>query len=128
MSDPVLLETLSQIASAAQRILNRFSKIPSIDYFLETDEGLEKLDAFCMQLIAIGESLKHVDKLTNKTLLSQYPEIDWKAVKGMRDIITHHYFDLDAEAVYDVCKNDIEPLLVAITRIISDLEKTSQIG
>lgn len=125
MSNLVLLETLNQISSAAQRILKRFLKVPSIDYFLETDEGLEKLDAFCMQLIAIGESLKHVDKLTNKTLLSQYPEIDWKAVKGMRDIITHHYFDLDAEAVYDVCKNDIEPLLVAINHIISDLEKTS---
>lgn len=125
MSNLVLLETLNQISSAAQRILKRFSKVPSIDYFLETDEGLEKLDAFCMQLIAIGESLKHVDKLTNKTLLSQYPEIDWKAVKGMRDIITHHYFDLDAEAVYDVCKNDIEPLLVTINHIISDLEKTS---
>ncbi len=41
-----------------------------------------------MQLIAIGESLKHIDKLTNNTLLKNYPEIDWKAVKGMRDIIT----------------------------------------
>ncbi len=125
MSNLVLLETLNQVSSAAQRILRRFSKVPNIDYFLETDEGLEKLDAFCMQLIAIGESLKHIDKLTNKTLLPQYPEIDWKAVKGMRDIITHHYFDLDAEAVYDVCKNDIEPLLVTITHIISDLKETS---
>lgn len=125
MSNLVLLETLNQVSRAAQRILRRFSKVPNIDYFLETDEGLEKLDAFCMQLIAIGESLKHIDKLTNKTLLPQYPEIDWKAVKGMRDIITHHYFDLDAEAVYDVCKNDIEPLLVTITHIISDLKETS---
>ena len=124
MSNLVLLETLNQVSSAAQRILRRFSKVPNIDYFLETDEGLEKLDAFCMQLIAIGESLKHIDKLTNQTLLPQYPEIDWKAVKGMRDIITHHYFDLDAEAVYDVCKNDIEPLLVTITHIISDLKET----
>lgn len=127
MSNILVLETLKQIANAAERILLRFSKVPSLDYFLATDEGLEKLDAFCMQLIAIGESLKHIDKLTNNTLLKNYPEIDWKAVKGMRDIITHHYFDLDAEAVYDVCQNDIKPLLNTINRIIVDVEKNSSI-
>lgn len=125
MSNILVLETLKQIANAAERILHRFSKVPNLDYFLSNDEGLEKLDAFCMQLIAIGESLKHIDKLTNNTLLKNYPEIDWKAVKGMRDIITHHYFDLDVEAVYDVCENDIKPLLNTINRIIIDVEKQS---
>ena len=58
MSNTLLaLETLKQTAKAAERILYRFSKIPNLDYFLTNDEGLEKLDAFCMQLIAIGESL-----------------------------------------------------------------------
>ena len=127
MSNILVLETLKQIASSAERILLRFSKVPSLDYFLTTDEGLEKLDAFCMQLIAIGESLKHVDKLTNHSLLVKYPDIDWKAVKGMRDIITHHYFDLDAEAVYDVCQNDIKSLLAAINCIIVDVEKNPSI-
>ena len=125
MSNILVLETLKQIANAAERILLRFSKVPSLDYFLATDEGLEKLDAFCMQLIAIGESLKHIDKLTQNSLLKNYPEIDWKAVKGMRDIITHHYFDLDAEAVYDVCENDIKLLLNTINRIIVDVQKQS---
>ena len=122
MSDALVIETLKQIASAAERILHRFLKVPNLDYFLSNDEGLEKLDAFCMQLIAIGESLKHIDKLTHNELLKNYPTIDWKAVKGMRDIITHHYFDLDAEAVYDVCQNDIKPLLDTINCIIVDLK------
>lgn len=121
MSDILILETLKQIANAAERILYRFSKIPNLEYFLSSDEGLEKLDAFCMQLIAIGESLKHLDKLTRQELLKNYPQIDWKAVKGMRDIITHHYFDLDAEAVYDVCQNDIKPLLDTIRRMMMDV-------
>jgi len=43
----------------------------------------------------------------------------------MRDIITHHYFDLDAEAVYDVCENDIKLLLNTINRIIVDVQKQS---
>ena len=34
-----------------------------------------------MQLIAIGESLKNIDKITNKELLEKYPQIDWKGAK-----------------------------------------------
>ena len=80
---------------------------------------MEKLDSICMQLIAIGESLKNLDKLTSKKLLSNYPEIDWQKVMGMRDIISHHYFDVDAEAIFDVCENHIDKLANAIKKIIN---------
>ena len=40
---------------------------------------------------------------------SLYPEMDWKGVMGMRDIVAHHY-DLDAEIVYDVIKHDLPKL------------------
>jgi uncharacterized protein with HEPN domain len=43
---------------------------------------MEKFDSICMLLITIGESLKNLDKVTNGELLSEYPEIDWKKVKG----------------------------------------------
>ena len=83
--------------------------------------GLEKLDAICMQLIAIGESLKNFDKITNQSLLPQYPRIDWKKAKGLRDIISHHYFDLNAEAIFDVCENHIDILAQTVEQIIKDL-------
>ena len=121
MSNEVLLEALKQISISTKRILKRFEKVDSADHFLDSEDGLEKMDAICMQLIAIGESLKNVDKLTDKKLLVKYPDINWKAAKGIRDIITHHYFDLDAEAIYDVCENNIEPLLKTIDRMIEDI-------
>ncbi len=37
-----------------------------------------------------------------------------------KDIITHQYFDLNAEAIFDVCKTKIKPLHDTITRIIQD--------
>jgi uncharacterized protein with HEPN domain len=70
--------------------------------YLANDDGLDRLDAICMMLIAIGESLKNLDKLTNGVLLARYTGVDWKGAKGARDIISHHYFDLDAEAVYGI--------------------------
>ena len=48
---------------------------------------MERLESTCMLLIAIGESIKGVDKLTNKELLTQFPKIDWKGAMGIRDII-----------------------------------------
>jgi len=121
MSNEVLVEALKQISTSAKRILKRFEKVDSADYFLDSEDGLEKMDALCMQLIAIGESLKNVDKLTEKELLVKYPDINWRAAKGIRDIITHHYFDLDAESIYDVCENNIEPLLKTIDKMIEDI-------
>jgi uncharacterized protein with HEPN domain len=74
-----------------------------------------------MQLIIIGESLKNFDKVTSKEMLSKYPEINRKRVMGMRDIITHHYFDVDAEAIFDVCKNHISTLKKTISKISKEI-------
>ena len=55
-----------------------------------------------------------MDKITNKELLPHYPSIRWKDVMGVRDIIAHHYFEIDAEEIYYIIKNDIDPLKSAI--------------
>ncbi|OGU36977.1 MAG: antitoxin [Ignavibacteria bacterium GWB2_35_6b] len=115
------IEILHQIYQATLSVLKRFEPINSSTDFTNSEFGMEKLDSICMQLIAIGESLKNLDKVTNNNLLKNYNEIDWKKVKGMRDIISHHYFDVDAEAIFDVCQNHIPELNKTINKIISEL-------
>ncbi len=104
-------EILSQILTAAHRIERRSREIFEPDDFLISDAGIDKLDAICMMLITIGESLKNLDKVTDGKLLVKFPEVDWKGAKGMRDIISHHYFDLNAEVVFSICKNRIPGLI-----------------
>ncbi|RJP85525.1 MAG: DUF86 domain-containing protein [Desulfobacteraceae bacterium] len=48
-------------------------------------------------------------------------EFDWKGAMGFRDIIAHHYFDIDAEQVYWICEHNLMPLSDVIKRIIKDL-------
>jgi len=115
-------EVLRQILEAGKRIERRFSPVRHSDDFLATDDGLDRLDAICMMLIAIGESLKNLDKLTNCELLAKYPGVDWKGAKGARDIISHHYFDLNAEAVFGICRNDIPSLTATVEKMIADLQ------
>lgn len=119
----LLLEDLKNIVWALDQISKRFQTIKSCDDFLKDDNGLEKLDSICMQLINIGEALKQVDKLTDAKLLAGYPEIDWKKAKGMRDIITHHYFDIDAETIYAVCSEHVPEMKKVMGNILSDQEK-----
>ncbi len=66
-------------------------------------------------------SLEEYRKTTNGSLLSQYTEIDWKGAKGFRDIIAHHYFDIDAEEVFWICAHEVAPLSVTIKKMIEDL-------
>jgi uncharacterized protein with HEPN domain len=118
---PLVAEILTQISNAIQTIEYRFEPVDSMDFFLDTPEGQEKLDSLCMLFIAIGESLKNIDKLTDKQLLQKYENIDWKAIKGMRDILSHHYFDMNAEAIYNVCNDDLDLLRETIDLILKEL-------
>lgn len=117
----LVLEILRQIYQAAQTILNRFEPVKTVSDFTASPAGMEKLDSICMLLIAIGEALKNLDKTTNKSLLPRFPQVDWSKAKGMRDIISHHYFETDAEVIYDVCKNHIPELAQTINKMIREL-------
>ena len=114
-------EIISQINTAIETIKLRVEPVDSIDYFLDTPAGQEKLDSLCMLFIAIGESLKKVDKLTDKQLLSKFDTIDWKSIKGMRDVLSHHYFDMNAEAIYNVCNDELDDLHSVIREILDSL-------
>ncbi len=120
------LEIASQIHKATQTILRRFEAVQSPGDFTDSEAGMEKLDGICMQLIAIGEGLKNLDKVTDFILLPGYPQVDWKKAKGLRDIISHHYFDVNAEAIFEVCKTHIPMLGETIRKLMDDIARFSE--
>lgn len=121
-SDPELLrESLSNIRVAIERIKRRFAGITSPEDFLSSNDGVDRLDGITMMLIAIGEQTKRLDHLLDVDLADVYPEVDWKGVKGIRDFLSHHYFILDAEVIFDVCQNKIDGLAHAIDSLDASL-------
>ena len=117
----LIIEVLRQIEEAADKIADRFQAVHQVSNFTDNAAGIEKMDAICMMLIVIGESLKNLDKITGGTLLPRYAEVDWKKAKGMRDILTDHYADINAEAVFNTCKEKIPLLLKTIQKITQDI-------
>lgn len=118
------LGILKQIEEAIMRLQERTANIHNVDDFLLSPAGMEKLDAACMLLIAIGESLKGFDKVTEKSILITCPQIPWSSVMGVRDIIAHHYFNVDAEEIFDIVHNELSPLLEAIRNFVLKLSET----
>jgi len=116
-----LLEILCQIEKSINTILRRVSLINKPDDFIKGEEGLEKLDSVCMQLIAIGEALKQIDKVTEGKFLSQYSEVEWNKAKRMRDVIARHYFDVDEEIAFVVCKEELPKTLNVIRKMKNDI-------
>ena len=113
-SKETALHILERIEEAIETVQVRNQIIRSADDFLLSPEGREKLDAACMVIEAIGESFKNLDKVTNCELLPLYPSIEWKEVKGVRDVIAHHYFDIDANEIFGIINNDLDSLKEAI--------------
>jgi len=119
----LVIEIVSKMIEATEKVLYRSRNINSVDDFLENDEQLTLLDSLCMQFIALGEAVKKIDKLTDKKLLRNYPNIPWKDIAGMRDILSHHYFDLNADVIFDVTKKYIPNLQTVLKEILIEIEK-----
>ena len=119
--EELLYYSLKRIASTIERIINNSQAIDESQYYVLSPAGMERLESTCMLLLAIGESIKGIDKMTQKQLLPNYPEVDWKGAMGIRDIIAHHYFDIDESIVFDVVKNKLPGMLETINKMIEEL-------
>ena len=119
--EELLYYSLKRIASTIERIINNSKAIDDSQYYVLSTAGMERLESTCMLLLAIGESIKSIDKMTQKQLLANYPEVDWKGAMGIRDIIAHHYFDIDEYIIFDVVKNKLPGMLETINRMIEEL-------
>ena len=70
--EELLYYSLKRIASTIERIINNSQAIDDSQYYVLSPAGMERLESTCMLLLAIGESIKGIDKMTRKQLLPNY--------------------------------------------------------
>jgi len=103
-------------------ILEAIDRIDSYTTNLTFDDFSESRlyqDAIVRNLEIIGEAVKRLPK----KIIEKYPEIEWKKIAGLRDILIHAYFGIDTEIVWDVIENKIPELKDQILLIKSKNEK-----
>lgn len=120
------LRILLQIKDAILDLKEWNKDIPSMDELLKSSEGMQKLAGNCMLIQTIGEGFKQVDKRTEGQLLPLRSDIPWRQVIGMRDRISHGYFEIDTDYIDDVLDNDLDLLLPAVEDLIRICEEVGE--
>lgn len=65
----------------------------------------------------IGEASNHI----SIEVKSQFSNIEWNQLKGMRNVFVHEYFGVDTRLVWEILKNDIPDLKVKVSAVLESL-------
>ena len=75
-------------------------------------------DGVIRQLEIIGEAVKHLPA----ALRQRHADIPWQDITGTRDILIHHYFDVNVDEVWRTVQSDIPVLKKRIVEILGSYQ------
>jgi uncharacterized protein with HEPN domain len=104
---------LRHIIDAIEKI-ERYSIIQKETFLIETHWQ----DAIIRNLEIIGEATKRI----GKPLKNRHPDVPWRVIAGLRDVLIHDYMGVDLETVWNVAQNDIPALKAQIREILDGIE------
>jgi uncharacterized protein with HEPN domain/SAM-dependent methyltransferase len=117
MTKPSFIDRLQHILDAADKTINLWRLEPFEDftkndiYYAATQRYIE----------VISEAARHIPEDTK----SQHPEIHWRGVSDIGNILRHAYDSVDPNKLWKIVQNDL-PLLRSIARSLIDREKAEE--
>ena len=121
ISEEEIKDLLHFAQQQADFILKSTADVRSKQDFLLSMSGMVLFNSTCMCLQSIGEAIRQVDNKTEGNLFSKYPEIPWKQIIGMRNILSHEYLSIDPDLIFDIISQEIEPLKETLGRVLAEI-------
>ncbi|KAF5418324.1 MAG: hypothetical protein C5S45_09275 [Candidatus Methanocomedens sp.] len=81
-------------------------------------ESVQLQDSIIRRIEIIGEAVKNLPA----EVKSNYPDVPWKNIAGIRDVLIHKYFGIDLELTWQVVQKDIPDLKRENLKIKQDLK------
>ncbi len=95
----------------AVRKIEKYTKNLSFNKLTKDDLVI---DGAVRNLEIVGEAAKNIPALIKR----KYPDIEWKKIAGLKDILAHEYFGIDLEILWDIIKNKLPALKKQVSRIL----------
>ncbi len=103
----IFLEDILLSTQRIQQYLEGFSR----ESFIADQKTF---DAVVRNLEIIGEAAKKLPE----DIRALSPKIEWQKMCGLRDILAHEYFGIDADIIWDICENKLRPLQVEMEKLL----------
>ena len=101
---------IEDILQAIGRI-QRYTRGFTFDVFNSDDL---RVDAVIRNLSIIGEAARYIPEDIQK----KYPDVPWSDMRGIRNVVTHEYFGIVLEVVWETVQDDLPPLALRLQEIL----------
>ena len=101
---------VEDILEAIARI-ERYTASITLDTFRSQEQ---LIDAVVRNFIVIGEAARYVPP----EITAHYPAVPWAKMRGLRNVVVHAYFDVDADILWETLRQDLPPLVPALRAIL----------
>lgn len=81
-------------------------------------------DAVIRNFEVIGEAVKRIPE----SLKEERPDIPWRRIAGLRDVLIHQYLRVDLEAVWAIVRDDLHEFKQAVAEILAEMQDNLSIS
>jgi uncharacterized protein with HEPN domain len=105
---------LEDMLTSMDRIIEYIGELE----FIQFKQNHMIVDAVVRNFEILGEASKHIPD----AIVEKYPDIPWRKMYGLRNIVTHEYFGIDYETIWEIAKNDLPKNLIDL-RFLIEVER-----
>lgn len=112
-------ERLADISDAATQVGKAVEALERAEADDNNDEAQLAFDALLYRLVVIGEAVKALPAY----LLDRQPQIPWREIARLRDLLAHHYYRVDAQVIRRTVESPLADLRNAVTQIMVEEQR-----
>jgi uncharacterized protein with HEPN domain len=105
-----IIEAIEKIETATAKGKDAFDSDPLIQVWM------------VHHIMIIGEAIQRLDP----EFKQKHPQIPWREITKMRNVIVHDYFRIDAKVVWDTVQRDIPELKIKLLELLSRFDLPSR--
>ena len=106
---------LLDMLTAAQKVRGYVAGLDEAQFLASSRDQ----DAVLRQLTVLGEAAKRV----SQEFRADHPEIPWRQIAGLRDVVVHDYLLVDLEEVWRITQEDVPPLIARMVPLLPPAEE-----